>query len=118
MGPVTNSHLMPVVLRPDPVMVRGQGSWLWDSTGRRYLDFLQGWAVNALGHCAPEVVCWCSDFTGPLAARTRKDLATFQPRWNCWMPLRWGRSRPGDPESDPEGPKPGRRPESESTVPD
>ena len=52
----TQNHLMPVVLRPEVVMVRGQGSFLWDSTGRRYLDFLQGWAVNALGHCAPEVV--------------------------------------------------------------
>lgn len=37
-------------------MVRGNGSWLWDEAGNRYLDFLQGWAVNALGHCAPELV--------------------------------------------------------------
>ena len=29
----------------------GQGSWLTDSEGRRYLDFIQGWAVNCLGHC-------------------------------------------------------------------
>ena len=50
-----SSHLMPIVLRPDAVMVRGQGSYLWDASGRRYLDFLQGWAVNALGHCPAEV---------------------------------------------------------------
>jgi acetylornithine/N-succinyldiaminopimelate aminotransferase len=47
--------LMPVVRRPPVVIERGQGSYVWDEQGRRYLDFLQGWAVNALGHCAPEV---------------------------------------------------------------
>ena len=31
------------------------GFWLWDSTGRRHLDFVQGWAVNCLGH-APAVI--------------------------------------------------------------
>lgn len=46
---------MPVVARPPLVMARGQGSYLWDEAGRRYLDFMQGWAVNALGHSAPEV---------------------------------------------------------------
>jgi acetylornithine/N-succinyldiaminopimelate aminotransferase len=46
---------MPVVKRPPLVMQRGAGSYLWDEDGRRYLDFLQGWAVNALGHSPPEV---------------------------------------------------------------
>ena len=31
-------------------MVEGKGSWLTDNKGKRYLDFLQGWAVNCLGH--------------------------------------------------------------------
>jgi acetylornithine/N-succinyldiaminopimelate aminotransferase len=48
-------RFMNIVRRPPVVMQRGQGSYLWDEGGRRYLDFLQGWAVNALGHCAPEV---------------------------------------------------------------
>jgi acetylornithine/N-succinyldiaminopimelate aminotransferase len=47
--------LMPVVNRPAPVMSRGSGSYMWDRDGRRYLDFVQGWAVNALGHAALEV---------------------------------------------------------------
>jgi acetylornithine/N-succinyldiaminopimelate aminotransferase len=34
-------------------MVRGNGSWLWDENGECYLDFVQGWAVNCLGHCSP-----------------------------------------------------------------
>lgn len=42
--------LMDITARPELVFVRGEGSWLWDHNGRRYLDFVQGWAVNALGH--------------------------------------------------------------------
>jgi acetylornithine/N-succinyldiaminopimelate aminotransferase len=54
--PTSSQHLMAVTERPDQVFVRGQGAWLWDAAGTRYLDWLQGWAVNALGHCPPEVV--------------------------------------------------------------
>jgi acetylornithine/N-succinyldiaminopimelate aminotransferase len=35
--------------------VRGEGSWLWDDRGRRYLDFLSGLAVTSLGHAHPAV---------------------------------------------------------------
>jgi predicted acetylornithine/succinylornithine family transaminase len=38
------------------VFESGQGMWLFDSKGRRYLDFTSGIAVNALGHAAPEIV--------------------------------------------------------------
>jgi acetylornithine/N-succinyldiaminopimelate aminotransferase len=54
-GADIDAPFMPVVRRPPVVIARGQGSYVWDEAGRRYLDFLQGWAVNALGHCAPEV---------------------------------------------------------------
>jgi acetylornithine/N-succinyldiaminopimelate aminotransferase len=47
--------LMEVTVRPDVTMVAGKGAWLTDHTGKRYLDFVQGWAVNCLGHC-PAVV--------------------------------------------------------------
>ncbi len=47
--------LMDVAARPPLVFVEGQGSWLLDHAGRRYLDFVQGWAVNALGHCPPQI---------------------------------------------------------------
>jgi len=47
--------LMEITARPPTVFVRGEGSWLWDDSGRRYLDFIQGWAVNCLGH-SPSVV--------------------------------------------------------------
>jgi acetylornithine/N-succinyldiaminopimelate aminotransferase len=42
--------VMDITPRPPLVFVSGQGSWLTDSDGRRYLDFIQGWAVNCLGH--------------------------------------------------------------------
>lgn len=47
--------LMDITSRPPAVFVRGEGSWLWDHTGKRYLDFIQGWAVNCLGHSPPVV---------------------------------------------------------------
>ncbi len=47
------------------MFVRGEGSWLWDHEGKRYLDFVQGWAVNCLGHC-PEVI------TRALAEQSRR----------------------------------------------
>jgi acetylornithine/N-succinyldiaminopimelate aminotransferase len=47
--------LMNVAARPALVAVKGRGSWLMDQRGRRYLDFVQGWAVNALGHCPPQI---------------------------------------------------------------
>jgi acetylornithine/N-succinyldiaminopimelate aminotransferase len=47
--------LMEITARPPVVFVRGEGSFLWDDTGKRYLDFIQGWAVNCLGH-SPTVV--------------------------------------------------------------
>jgi acetylornithine/N-succinyldiaminopimelate aminotransferase len=47
--------LMWITDRPALAFVRGAGSWLYDHTGRRYLDFIQGWAANALGHCPPEI---------------------------------------------------------------
>ena len=37
-------------------MVKGEGSYLWDADGKKYIDLLQGVAVNALGHCYPDVV--------------------------------------------------------------
>lgn len=53
--PVAQHTLMPITTRPAEVFVRGEGAYLWDAAGRRYLDWLQGWAVNALGHCPPQI---------------------------------------------------------------
>ncbi len=42
--------LMDITSRPELVFVKGESSWLWDHNGKKYLDFVQGWAVNSLGH--------------------------------------------------------------------
>src|SRR4029077_3076939 len=47
--------LMDITTRPQTVFVRGEGAYLWDDSGKRYLDFMQGWAVNCLGH-SPAIV--------------------------------------------------------------
>ena len=42
-------------IRPDVVMEKGKGMFLRDTTGKKYLDFVGGWAVTSLGH-SPEVI--------------------------------------------------------------
>ena len=50
------SHLMQTY-SPQPVaFVRGEGAWLWDTEGKKYLDGLAGIAVNGLGHAHPVLV--------------------------------------------------------------
>ena len=44
------------VRRQPIVLVRGQGTRVWDAEGKEYLDFTAGWAVNNLGHCHPVMV--------------------------------------------------------------
>ena len=51
-----NAPLYPTYARYDVAFERGEGAWLFDSDGRRYLDFATGIAVNALGHCHPKMV--------------------------------------------------------------
>jgi acetylornithine/N-succinyldiaminopimelate aminotransferase len=46
--------------------VRGEGSWLWDGEGSRYLDFLCGISVTSLGHCHPAVVAAVREQAGRL----------------------------------------------------
>ena len=48
-------NLMDITERPEIVFVKGDGSWLVDHRGKRYLDFIQGWAVNCLGHSPPQI---------------------------------------------------------------
>ena len=48
--------VMFITKRPDVEMVSGKGSWLEDNNGKHYLDFMQGWAVNCLGHSNPGMI--------------------------------------------------------------
>ncbi|MFA9485271.1 MULTISPECIES: aspartate aminotransferase family protein [unclassified Moraxella] len=49
------SHLMPTYARQPVNFVRGEGSYLYDDHGKRYLDALTGIAVCGLGHCHPTI---------------------------------------------------------------
>ena len=53
--PLEHCPLMPTYGPPTLQLVRGEGSWLWDRDGRRYLDLLSGLAVTGLGHSHPAV---------------------------------------------------------------
>jgi acetylornithine/N-succinyldiaminopimelate aminotransferase len=48
-------YILKTYVKPDFVIERGEGAYLFDTDGRRYLDFVAGIAVNALGYGDPEV---------------------------------------------------------------
>lgn len=48
-------YMVATYARPPPMFVKGEGCYLWDVENRKYLDFTAGIAVNALGHCDPEM---------------------------------------------------------------
>ncbi|MDH3716726.1 MAG: aspartate aminotransferase family protein [Planctomycetota bacterium] len=49
-------YVVPNYTRFPVTLVRGEGSYVWDSDGNRYLDLFPGWGCNLLGHCPPAVV--------------------------------------------------------------
>lgn len=53
---LADRYLMRTYGRLPIALVRGDGAWVWDAEGRKYLDFVAGIAVNAVGHCNPRVV--------------------------------------------------------------
>jgi len=54
-------------------LVRGEGSYIWDAEGRRYLDFFPGWGCGLLGHCPP-----------PVVSAVQKQVATLIHVPNSW----------------------------------
>src|SRR3954465_4463438 len=53
---LAKKHLIGNYTRYPVCLVRGEGSWVWDAEGTRYLDFFPGWGCGILGHCPPRVV--------------------------------------------------------------
>ena len=51
-----SEHLMNTYARQPVAFVRGEGAYLWDEAGKRYLDAVAGVAVNGLGHAHPKLV--------------------------------------------------------------
>ncbi len=61
-----DEHVLPTYQRSEEVFVSGRGAWLVDESGREYLDFLAGIAVNALGHAHAGLVAALRDQAGRL----------------------------------------------------
>ena len=59
-------HIMPVYRPPEEVFVEGKGAYLFTEDGSRYLDFIAGIAVTALGHAHPALVDALRDQAGKL----------------------------------------------------
>ena len=60
-APVSMPHVMPTYGRLPIALSRGEGAYVWDTEGRRYLDGLSGIAVNTLGHNHPKLVAALQD---------------------------------------------------------
>jgi acetylornithine/N-succinyldiaminopimelate aminotransferase len=58
--------IMPTYGPPQVMFVRGEGSWLYDADGRKYLDLLSGLAVTSLGHAHPDVAAAIARQAGTL----------------------------------------------------
>jgi acetylornithine/N-succinyldiaminopimelate aminotransferase len=53
---VENAHMPPFFAKTPISIERGEGVWVWDEEGRRYLDLTAGWGVTSIGHAHPVIV--------------------------------------------------------------
>ncbi|MDP9381909.1 MAG: aminotransferase class III-fold pyridoxal phosphate-dependent enzyme [Chloroflexota bacterium] len=63
---IEDEGVVPMYTKRDVALVRGEGYYLWDSEGRRYLDFASNYGVNILGHANPAVTAAISEQAGRL----------------------------------------------------
>jgi predicted acetylornithine/succinylornithine family transaminase len=73
-------HVMQTYGRLPVAFVRGEGTVLWDSDGKRYLDFLSGLAVTSLGHAHPDVAAAIADQAGTLLHVSNLYYNALQPQ--------------------------------------
>ena len=95
--------LMPTYGPPALQLVKGEGTWVWDREGNRYLDLLAGLAVTSLGHSHPAVA-------DALAAQARtlvhvSNLFGTEPGWEvaCTLDRLLGTGQAGWPAVGPRG---------------
>ena len=53
---IAKDYVAPTYGRYELALTNGKGCYVWDSDGKKYLDFVSGLAVCNLGHCHPKVV--------------------------------------------------------------
>ena len=73
------SHVMNTYARQPVAFVRGEGVWLWDEAGKKYLDALAGIAVNTLGYAHPRLT------------RALSERITQAPRSRFSTTVSWGK---------------------------
>lgn len=76
-----DKHVIPNYGRFPVSLVRGEGSYVWDSEGNRYLDLFPGWGCNLLGHCPPPVVDAVRDQVGTLIHAPNTWYMEAQGKW-------------------------------------
>jgi predicted acetylornithine/succinylornithine family transaminase len=85
MSPETSAlfekYVIPNYRRFPVSLTRGEGSWVWDDAGNKYLDFFPGWGCNLLGHCPPAVVAAVQDQVGKLIHVPNTWHMEAQGRW-------------------------------------
>jgi len=74
-------YVIPNYTRYNVALVRGEGSYVWDSEGNRYLDLFPGWGCNLLGHCPPAVVEAVQDQVASLIHVPNSWYMEAQGRW-------------------------------------
>jgi acetylornithine/N-succinyldiaminopimelate aminotransferase len=72
------SHVMDTYARLPVAFERGEGSWLWDANGKRYLDAMSGVAVCGLGHGHPKYVAALREQVGRLVHTSNLYRITLQ----------------------------------------
>ena len=85
-----DTYQIPTYTKMPVALVRGEGPYVWDAEGRRFLDFYGGHCVTALGHCPPRVVeavqaqaadllFYSNAVYSPVRARAAQRLAEMAP---------------------------------------
>ena len=74
-------YVVPNYRRFPVSLVRGEGSYVWDSEGTRYLDFFPGWGCDLYGHCPPAVVEAVRQQAGKLIHVPNTWYTDLQGRW-------------------------------------
>ncbi len=98
-----SSPLMPTYASPPVTFVRGEGSWLWDDAGKRYLDLLSGLAVTSLGHSHPAVAEALATQARTLLHVSNLFGTTIGPEVAATLDRLLGVGQPGWPEAGTRG---------------
>ena len=63
---VYDQYVLNTYTRNPVVVVKGEGSTVWDAEGKEYLDLFPGWGVSSLGHCHPRITAALREQAGIL----------------------------------------------------